>query len=253
MTIEPHVPLDDIRSEARRVAGAMDLVHVPLRLLGGIAIWLRCPSADHELLRRDYMDLDLVGLSTRTAEVKHFLSELGYQGDKFFNSLHGRTRLLFHDHKNQRQVDILFDEMNMCHRLDFRSRINVDTHTLPIADLLLTKLQIVEINPKDVTDLFTLLSDHQVGDQDGEMINGKYIAHLTSGNWGLYRTIQLNLDRVVEFAKGVPRVGTYSIEEQVQVLRNTIDSEPKSVKWKMRARVGDRVKWYELPEEVRRS
>jgi hypothetical protein len=226
---------------------------VPLRLIGGIAIWLRCPSADHELLRREYMDLDLLGLSSRTAEIKHFLSELGYQGDKFFNSLHGRTRLLFHDLENQRQVDVLFDEMDMCHRLDFRSRIDVDAHTLPIADLLLTKLQIVEINPKDIADLFTLFSDHCIGDQDGEIINGRYIAHLTAGNWGLYRTIQINLERVVEYAKFVPQVGQYAIERQVQELRDMIDSEPKSVKWKMRARLGDRVKWYELPEEVRRS
>ncbi len=231
----------------------MDLANVPVRLIGGVAIWLRCPSADHELLRREYVDLDLLGLSPSYSEIKKFLSGLGYQADKFFNSLHGRTRMLFHDLENDRQVDVLLDEMNMCHRLDFRSRISVDNHTLSIADLLLTKLQIVEANPKDITDLYTLLCDHPIGDQDGEMINGRYIARLTASNWGLYRTIQLNLDRVIEHAKVIPQIGPYVIEQQVRELRDKIDSEPKSIKWKMRDRVGDRVKWYELPEEVRRS
>jgi hypothetical protein len=143
--------------------------------------------------------------------------------------------------------------MNMCHRLDFRSRINVNEHTLPIADLLLTKLQIVEANPKDMIDLFTLFNDHPIGDQDGEMINGRYIAQLTSGNWGLYRTIQLSLDRVIERATDIPQIGPYVIEEQVHKLRDMIESEPKSIKWKLRAQLGDRVTWYELPEEVRRS
>lgn len=231
----------------------MDQADVPLRLIGGIAIWLRCPSAEHKLLRREYVDLDLLGLSSHTTEIKHFLSGLGYQADKYFNSLHGRSRLLFFDTGNDRQVDVLFNEMNMCHKLDFRSRISVDAHTLPIADLLLTKLQIVEVNPKDLTDLFTLLSDHAIGDQDGELINGHYIARLTADNWGLYRTIQLNLDQIAERARDMPQVGPYAIEEQVKALWDMIETEPKSVKWKMRARVGDRVKWYELPEEVRRS
>ncbi len=247
------MPITDIRKEAQRVASAMDLANVPLRLIGGVAIWLRCPSAGHDLLRREYADLDLLGLSSSTTEIKHFISGLGYQADKFFNSLHGRNRLLYHDLENGRQVDVLFDEMDMCHRLDFRSRIGVDAHTLPIADLLLTKLQIVEANPKDITDLLTLFCDHPIGDQDGEMINGRYIAHLTAGNWGLYRTIQLNLDRLIDHGKAIPQVGPYAIEQQVQALRGMIDSEPKSVKWKMRARVGDRVKWYESPEEVKRS
>ncbi len=253
MATESQVPIKDIRKEARRVVAAMDQDNVPVRLIGGVAIWLRCPSADHELLRREYVDLDLLGLGPSYSEIKKFLTGLGYQADKFFNSLHGRTRMLFHDLENDRQVDVLLDEMNMCHRLDFRSRISVNEHTLSIADLLLTKLQIVEANPKDITDLFTLFSDHPIGNQDGEMINGSYIAQLIANNWGLYRTMQLNLDRVLERSKIIPQIGLYAVEQQVRELREMIDSKPKSIRWKMRDRVGDRVKWYELPEEVRRS
>lgn len=235
------------------MAEALDQTRVPLRLLGGAAIWLRCPSANHELLRRDYADLDFISLHSQAAEVKKFLVALGYEADKFFNSLHGRSRMLFHDPENERQVDVLFDEMLMCHKLDFRSRITIDPRTLPLADLLLTKLQIVQTNPKDMTDLVTLLFDHPISDQDGEDINGRYISRLTANDWGLYRTIQINLDDVREHARSLPQVGPYAIDQQVQALWAMIDGEPKSIKWKMRAQVGDRIQWYELPEEVKRN
>jgi hypothetical protein len=246
-------PLADIRDEAHRVAAALDQTSAPLRLIGGAAIWLRCPSANHELLRREYADLDLISLKSHSAEVKRILVDLGYEADKFFNSLHGRSRLLFHDPPNRRQVDVLFDEMIMCHRLDFRARMKVDPRTLPLADLLLTKLQIVQTNPKDMTDMVALLFDHPIDDRDGEEINGRYIAHLTANDWGLYRTIQLNLDAVRAHARSLPQIGPYAIDQQVGALWAMIESQPKSMKWKMRAQVGDRVKWYELPEEVRRS
>lgn len=250
---EPQKPLQDIRDEARRVASALTQSSVPVRLIGGSAIWLRCPSADHELLRRNYADLDLLGLSSHSSEIKQFLTGLGYEVDKYFNSLHGRSRLLFYDPHNERQVDVLFNEMLMCHKLDFRSRISVDQRTLPLADLLLTKLQIVQTNPKDMNDLVTLFCDHPINDQDGENINGSYISHLTALDWGLYRTIQINLEQLQEHVRNLPQIGPYPVEQQIQKLWTMIDGTPKSVKWKMRARIGDRVQWYELPEEVRRS
>ncbi len=246
-------PLADICEEASRVAQALDHSRIPLRLLGGAAIWLRCPSANHELLRREYADLDFISLHSKAAEVKQFLTALGYEADKYFNSLHGRSRLLFHDPHNARQVDVLFDEMIMCHKLDFRSRISIDPRTLPLADLLLTKLQIVQTNPKDITDLVTLFCDHAITDQDGDSINGKYISRLTANDWGLYRTIQLTLEAVREHARSLPQIGAYAIDQQTQALWAMMAAEPKSLKWKMRAQVGDRIQWYELPEEVRRS
>ena len=150
--------------------------------------------------------------------MKRFLVGLGYEADKFFNSLHGRSRLLFHDLHNDRQVDVLFDEMLMCHRLDFRKRISVDARTLSLADLLLTKLQIVETNPKDMIDLATILFDHAIGEQDGEAINGAYIAGLTANDWGLYRTLQINLEAVRQHARSLPQVGPFAIDDQIDTL-----------------------------------
>ena len=235
------------------MARAMDQAGVPLRLIGGIAIWLRCPSATHESLSRAYADLDLIGLSTKTGDIKQILTAMGYEPDKFFNSLHGRTRMLFWDTPNDRQVDVFLDEMKMCHRLDFRSRLTVEPYTLSLADLLLTKLQIIQLNPKDLTDLITLLIDHPVGDRDGEMINGAYIAHLAAEDWGLCRTIQQSLERVQEAAPKFKGIGSFPADAQAERLWKRIDAEPKTLKWKMRAAIGDRLPWYELPEEVRRQ
>lgn len=250
---DARMPLKEIREEVNRVAENLDRRAAPLRLIGGAAIWLRCPSASQEGLRRNYADLDFIGLSSKTGEIKEFLTGLGYEPDKFFNSLHGRTRLLFWDTPNDRQVDVFLDEMKMCHRLDFRSRLTVDPYTLSIADLLLTKLQIIQLNPKDLTDLITLLIDHPVGEQDGEAINGAYIARLAAEDWGLYRTIQQSLERVQEVAPKFDGVGSFPTGEQAERLWKMIEAEPKTMKWKMRAAIGDRVQWYELPEEVRRK
>ena len=41
------------------------------------------------------------------------------------------------------------------------------------------------------------------------------------------------------------------VDQRLDQLWQLIDAQPKSLKWKLRNRVGDRVSWYELPEEVR--
>ena len=35
-----------------------------------------------------------------------------------------------------------------------------------------------------------------------------------------------------------------------EAMRQAMEAAPKSVRWKMRARVGEKVTWYELPEET---
>ena len=181
-------PLANVNEEAIRVAGAITQAKVPLRLIGGGAIYLRCPSARQADLRRAYADLDFVGLGERGIEFRRFFEGLGYEPNSWFNKLHGRTRLLFWDKTNGRQADVFLDRMNMCHVLDFRSQLEIDPQTLSLADLLLTKLQIVEMNRKDLIDVVALLIDHAIGSGDGEEINGAHIARLTAGDWGLYRT-----------------------------------------------------------------
>ena len=245
--------LADINKEAGRIAEALEKSDVPLRLMGGAAVYLRCPSCTHERLRRVYADLDFVGLGNRWLEIKRFIIDLGYEPDDWFNKLHGRTRMLFWDKANNRQIDVFLDQMKMCHVIDFRSRLLIDPHTLTIADLLLTKLQIIQLNPKDLIDTFAILFDHKIEARDGNWINGRYLARLASRDWGLYRTIQQNLEYIRRAASDMPDIGPFRPEEQVEALWQMIQDEPKSLKWKLRAAFGDRFKWYEVPEEVGRN
>jgi len=116
--------------------------------------------------------------------------------------------------------------------------------------LLISKLQVYEINMKDLVDSIALLLDHPVGDHDDDVIDATYLAKLTSDDWGLYRTLQLNTERVRRAGKDLEVDGA-RVNQRLDEIWSRIESQPKSLRWKMRARVGDRVSWYQLPEEVR--
>lgn len=244
---ETTIPVADIKAEATRVLDAANADGFPLRLLGGLAIYLRCPSAQtQESLQRVYKDLDFVTLAKWSARTKTLFAKLGYTSNKTFNALHGHQRLLFWDEQHGRQVDIFLDRMQMCHNLDFRSRLNIDTRTLPLADLLISKLQVVEVNQKDITDMITLFYDYDITDNEPG-INAAYISGLTASDWGLNKTLDINLQKVKAFA-AEQQFPAY-IGERIDKLAAAMAARPKSLSWKTRAMVGERVRWYELPEE----
>ena len=242
-------PIADITEEAARIIEAARTEGIPLRLLGGLAIYFQCPSAkSDQRLTRPYKDMDFVTLSKWGAKTRALFTRLGYTGNKTFNALHGHQRLLFWDVEHERQIDIFIDRMQMCHNLDFRSRLNIDNNTLSLADLLITKLQIVEINEKDIIDIITLFTDYDVNRSDSG-INAAYISGLTSNDWGLYKTLTMNLYKIKAFA--IERDFPAQVAERIDSLIAAIDASPKSMGWKARAIVGERVRWYELPEEPR--
>jgi len=192
----------------------------------------------------------VIGHRKETAKIKQLFTELGYRPRERFNALHG-SRLIFNDIKNQRRVDVFLDVFEMCHKFDFKGRMGLEPRTLPVADLLSTKLQIVEMNAKDYKDIIALLLDHEVSAEDvPDRINATYIAKLCADDWGIYRTFTLNLGKIAEYAAGIglDEEQRKRVSARAESLRNSIESMPKSMGWKMRARVGDRKKWYELPE-----
>jgi hypothetical protein len=243
-------PIAEISEEALRIVDAANHEGIPLRLLGGLAIYFQCPSArSHELLQRSYNDMDFVTLSRSGAKTRTLFTTLGYTANKTFNALHGHQRLLFWDEQHERQVDIFIDRLQMCHTLDLRSRLSLDQRTVSISDLLLTKLQIVEINEKDIFDIIALFHDYDVvGNEHG--INTDYIAGLTANDWGWYKTLEVNLQKTRAFA--LEHHFPSFVPERIDALLAAIDAHPKSLGWKARAVIGDRVRWYELPEEARR-
>jgi hypothetical protein len=224
-------------------------------LLGGVAVYLRCPSASSPELRREYKDIDFVTVRKMTQKLTEVLEQNGHVADKRFNALHGSQRLFFWDEQNGRQLDVFVDRFEMCHAFDLRNRVDRDPTgtTLPLADLLLTKMQVVEINFKDMQDIAAVLQDHPLSDnEDG--INADYITQLTRNDWGLQHTLELTIEKI----RGDEHLGPLSVERpaftlsgQLEDLNRAMRDAPKSTSWKLRARLGERKRWYELPEEAR--
>jgi len=246
------LPEKDVVVEANRIVGEAESRKVTIRLLGGLAFRLRNPSSVKANLSRRYVDIDFVGFRKQRKDIEKLFEDLGYTPRDRFNKLNGYSRLIFNDIANDRRVDIFLNTFEMSHKLDFTDRLLVDKLTLPLSDLLLTKLQVYEITEREYRDVIALFMDHDLSDKDEpEKINVKHIAKLASQDWGLQRTLTLNLDRI---ESSLP---TYSLDQSQQTivkgkiaeLRKKLDAEPKSFGWKMRARVGDKVKWYELPEQ----
>ena len=252
MTEETDGRRPDVVEEARRVAGLAEDGNVPLRLLGGVAVNVRSRGGLRPAFRREYADMDFMVPKGRSAETQRFFDALGYAPQTRFNTLYGRERLLFFDEENDRQVDILVGTFRMCHEIPIGKRLDLEPMTIPLAELLLTKLQIIELNEKDVRDALALLHDHPVEENDGDAINAARVAGLCAADWGLWRTFTANLEALgghldrYDLEDG----GRERIQQGVEQLQARIEEEPKPFAWRMRAKIGDRKRWYDLPEEV---
>ena len=242
-------PIASPIEEAERLVATGADQDIPLRIMGGVAVAVRCPSAGKPPLRREYHDIDLVAPARKGRAIRDLMESLGYEQDQAFNALHGGHRLYFWDPVNERQVDVFLDRVEMCHAFDFSRRIDVDPQTLSLADLLLLKLQIVEANQKDYLDMIALLSDHDLTEDDTG-INLRYMSELTTEDWGLWRTTTRSAERVDHVAREIQQFeNTSRVHEQIRVLLTALEEAPKSRRWKMRAKVGERRRWYALPEE----
>jgi hypothetical protein len=244
-------PQKDPVSEGKRIAEAASDRKIALRVAGGVGVALRCPSAGHAPLARQYADVDLVGSSKQRAVIEQLFVDLGYQPDTSFNALHGARRLFFWDTTNERQLDVFLDSVEMCHKLLLVDRLTVDDVTLPIADLLLMKLQIFETNEKDLLDIMALFVDQELAEDDSG-INMRYIEQLTGSDWGLWRTITMVAAKTDHFSRSVDGLPYRNVfHSRVANFLQRLQESEKSRRWKMRARIGEKVRWYELPEEVR--
>jgi hypothetical protein len=247
--------LADGRDEARRIIAEAEGRGLVLRLLGGLAVAVHSPSARHRGLERSYLDLDFVSSERRGFRLEPFFAELGYEANRSFNLYNGDRRLLFYDEIQQRQVDVFLAAFTMCHSIPLADRLSVEPVTLPLAELLLTKLQIVELNEKDTRDVAAILLDHPLAESDAEALNRPRLEALCGDDWGLWKTVSLSLDKVEQSVAGMdlepPARAT--VLDRVGELRRALERAPKSMRWRLRARVGERVRWYELPEEVRRG
>ncbi len=258
--------LADPLAEALRIVEAADERGLLLRLMGGMAVRAHAPDWTHRT-RQVEVDLDFATRGRDRVAVFRLLEAEGYTPDRRHNALFGGHQGYFVDEARNRPVDVLVDKLEMCHRIDFSDRLGRSRPTLPLADLLLSKLQVVKINRKDVLDALVLLAEHPLGEDDGHpdsalglgAISLPRVTSFTSNDWGWWRTVTGNLDVLQQFMESefVPAdldVGTrparFDALAQLTALREAIEASPKSTRWKLRAKVGERQKWYAEPEEV---
>jgi hypothetical protein len=271
MTTDPGVTntartLADPLDEALRIVEVADARGLTLRLMGGMAIRAHAPRWPART-RRTEVDLDFATTSRDRAAVYKLLEQEGYTPDKQQNALFGQKQAYFVDVARKRPVDVLVDNLEMCHRIEFGQRLAMSRPTLPLAELLLSKLQVVKINRKDVLDALILLAEHPLAQDDGVdalhgpgSINVPRIVAITSNDWGWWRTVTRNLDKLDQYLAtelqpedldlGTGEAVKFDPVTQIATLRDAIESAPKSSRWKLRARVGERVSWYAEPEEM---
>jgi hypothetical protein len=244
--------LPDIVQEAQRILDAADEREIVLRLFGGLAVRFHCPSATHSVLERKYADIDFMSLRKQSRDLKKLFGNLGYSPREKFNAFQGDTRLIFNDLEHNRRIDIFLETFEMCHRLDLRDRLLIDRPTISLADLLATKLQVVEITEREYKDVIALVHDHEIGDSDlPETINGAYLGRICADDWGIYKTFTINLANIISALPQYQLDSQYQdvARKRLQNLQEYIESMPKTVRWKIRGRVGEKVRWYDLPEQ----
>jgi len=238
----------DVVAEGVRILAVARDQDLPLRLLGGVAVRLRARNGLPPALERTYGDLDFVTARRASGPAQKLFRSLGYAPHVSFNALNSKERLLFFDEDHGRQVDVFVGAFRMCHEIPLEGRLELDETSIPLAELLLTKLQVIELNEKDVRDAVAVLHGRELGDEDGDTVNAGRIAQLCSEDWGLWRTITRNLEACRKQA-GAYGEDLAGVATRFSELEERIEAAPKSRAWRMRAKIGERRRWYDLPEE----
>ena len=252
--------IEDFYSERTRILDALQTSenrHIVIRLIGALAFRTHCPQFGYiqDRLGRRFTDFDFASYPRFFKDIIRVLTELGYQESKQVTQLFGDKRMIFLDPEFGRHIDVFYNVLEFCHSISFIGRLEVEEYTLPLAELLLEKMQIVQINEKDLIDSIMLLREHPLGETDLETINTSIISRILSNNWGFWRTATANLKFLDE------KLGKYAglndedrtvVHERINELLQKIENTPKSLRWKARAKIGEKVKWYKDVEELSR-
>lgn len=245
----------DIFDEMNRLIAAAQEREIFLRALGGLAVKVH-HKAEHPLFKREFGDLDFVVANKQRREFELFMPLMGYSPHKQFNLLNGAHRQIYYHNETEMKVDIFIGTFEMCHKIPLEDRLHIHPITIPPAELLLSKAQINELNRKDALDIASLLLYVETGSDDKDKINLHQISHLCSNDWGLYKTTSINLKRVEDIVAdehlNLTQQERNLILTRIGQIKQTFEEMPKSMQWKMRDKVGTRVRWYEEVEEVAR-
>lgn len=245
----------EIFNEMHRLIEAGNAKNIQLRAIGGLAVQAH-NKTNHPLFAREFADLDFVVASKQRRDFEAFMPEVGYLPNKKFNIMNGDQRQIYYHETTEMKIDIFVGDFEMCHKIPLEDRLTADPVTIPLAELLLSKAQIVELNRKDALDLTSILLNNETGGGDNETINLKILAQLCSLDWGLYKTTSINLKRVIELVSekdiNLAQDERGLIISRVREIEKTFIEMQKPVAWQLRDRVGTRIKWYIEVEEVSR-
>jgi len=257
--IEEYPPPEVFVTEAERLVDEAKKRGIVLRVMGGMAVYMRCGSEFTEAWKklkrlgdRVFTDIDFVSYGRHKNDMIEFMKTVGYQTDANLIVQAGKNRHIFYGGKVP-MVEIFYDKLDMNHLIDYGGRLEADTVTVPLAELMLQKLQIVKINDKDIKDLAVLFATHDIGKGDLEkididLISSKYM----QSDWNFYYTATTNLSKVLEAVKNFDVLieeDKVRISQRAAAALQTIENAPKTTKWKLRARVGPKVKWYNDVDE----
>ena len=235
--------------EADRLLDAARQAGVTLRLLGALAFRRRCPRFGRlqDQLGREYTDIDFAGYGREVSGIRRVLTAHGYAEDSGLYVESEGSRMVFEHPDTHLHLDVFLDKLEFSHTISWKGRLEVEEVTIPMAELVLEKMQILQINEKDLIDTIMLLLEHSLGDTDDDTINVGLMARLCAADWGLWRTTTMNLAKTAQMAHTYTQLELNEkdrVSEQVAAILRRIEGEPKSRKWRWRARIGDRKKWY---------
>jgi len=239
-------------AEARSLIEQAQQQGLVIRVMGPIALHYYFPQSV-ELYRRMerlgervFTDIDFAAYGRHRSKLVPFFQSQGYDFHKDTMMYFGQDRHIYYGSKVP-MIDLFFDKLDMNHCVDYRGRLEIHPLCVSLTDLLLQKLQIVQINDKDMKDAMLLLLASELGEVDAGMINLRYLARRMAGDWGFYHTATTNLGKVkahTENVKALTDEQREFIGVQADRIVAALENEPKTVQWRLRAQVGTRRPWY---------
>jgi hypothetical protein len=246
---------DKFENELKKIVKASDSAGVLMRVIGSLAFQMHCPNFGYlqQAMGRAYTDIDFAAYAKQAKDIKVLMAAMGYSENREVFIVSEGERAIYDKPEIGMHIDVFYDKLNFCHVIKWAGRLEVDSPSIPLAEMLLEKMQIVQINEKDIIDTIMLLLEHPLGDIDQETINIKRVSELCAADWGLWRTTTMNLNKVRQLAQSYEQLTAEQkdkVSSQVELAMTSFDQAPKTMAWQLRARVGDRVKWYKDVDEV---
>lgn len=252
------IPLDQypkpevFLAEGRRIVDAAREAGITMRVMGPLALHYYFPDQIELYARlerlgeRYFTDIDFAAYGKSSSKLKGFMEKLGYECEVNTLMMTGKTRQIYYGGPVP-MIDVFFDKLDYCHEVSFKDRLEFDDYCITLTDIMLQKLQIWEINDKDLKDLEFLLTVADIGDDELKKINCSYVAWRLADDWGFWYTATTNLGRVKDHVEGVPALDAEQktlVKRRCDELLERIEAEPKTKGWQKRAKKGTDKIWY---------